>query len=61
MKLFLLVLAAASMVACGKSETVKIGEPGEDGAYQKQIETSKDTAAQASEQVKQNDKEAFGS
>ena len=59
--LLVLAVTALALVGCGKSEVVKIGEPGEKGLYQQQIDKSKDTAAAASEKVKQGDKEAFGS
>ena len=59
----LILLAATALVlsGCGKSETVTIGEPGEKGIIRRDIDTSKGTAAAASEKIKQGDKEAFGS
>jgi hypothetical protein len=61
MKFVLLAILALSAFGCGKSEVVTIGEPGEKGTYQRQIDKSKDVAGQASEKVKDGDKEAFGS
>ena len=61
MKLFLLAILVVSAIGCGKSETVTIGEPGEKGVYRREIDKSKDVAGQASEKIKEGDKEAFGS
>lgn len=61
MKLFLLGLVVLVLAGCGKSEVVRVGEPGEKGTYQREIDKSKDTAAEASAKVKEGDKEAFGS
>ncbi len=61
MKLVLLAIAATAVVGCGQSETVTIGEPGQKGTYQREIDKSKDTAAEATGKVKEGDKEAFSS
>lgn len=61
MKYVVLVLSLCLLASCGPSEKVTVGEPGEKGILQRDIDQSKDTAAQASEQVKQGNKEAFGS
>ena len=57
----LLILATSALIlsGCGKSEIVRIGEPGEKGTYERQIDKSKDTAAAASEKIKEGNKEAF--
>ena len=61
MKFVILGILALAAIGCGKSETVTIGEPGEKGVYQREIDKSKDVAGVASEKVKEGDKEAFGS
>jgi len=61
MKLILLGFVALMLLGCGQSEKVTIGEPGEKGTYQREIDKSKDTASEASVKVKEGDKEAFGS
>ncbi|MEI7986804.1 MAG: hypothetical protein WCI55_14355 [Armatimonadota bacterium] len=61
MKFFVLGIVVLAAIGCGKSETVTIGEPGQKGTYQREIDKSKDIAGQASEKIKQGDKEAFGS
>ena len=60
MKIFVLGIFVIALIGCGKSETVTIGEPGEKGILQKDIDKSKDTAAAATEKVKEGNKEAFG-
>ena len=60
MKFAILGILVLAAIGCGKSETVTIGDPGEKGTYQRQIDTSKSTAAAASEKVKEGNKEAFG-
>lgn len=57
--LLILAATALTLTGCGKSEIVRIGEPGEKGTYERQIDKSKDTAAIASEKVKEGNKEAF--
>ena len=59
MKLLLLLGAAVALIGCGKSEVVTIGEPGEKGTYRREIDKSKDIAGQASEKIKEGNKEAF--
>jgi hypothetical protein len=61
MKFAILGIIVLSAIGCGKSETVTIGEPGEKGVYRREIDKSKDVAGQASEKIKQGDKDAFGS
>ena len=61
MKFALLGIIVLAAVGCGKSETVTIGEKGEKGILQRDIDTSKGTAAAASEKIKEGNKEAFGS
>lgn len=59
--LMLLAVACLIVVGCGPSEKVTIGEPGEKGVLQRDIDQSKSTAAEATAKVKEGDKEAFGS
>jgi hypothetical protein len=61
MKFVFLGLIVLAAIGCGKSETVTIGEPGEKGVYRREIDKSKSTADQASEKIREGDKEAFGS
>ncbi len=62
MRLFILFAGACLLLmGCGPSEKVTIGEPGEKGVLQRDIDQSKSTAAEASAKVKEGDKEAFGS
>ena len=61
MRYLLVLVALLCLAGCGKSEVVRLGEPGEKGTYERQIDKSKDTAAAASAKVKEGDKEAFGS
>ncbi len=61
MKFVFLGIVVLAAIGCGKSETVTIGEPGEKGVYRREIDKSKDTADQASEKIREGDKEAFGS
>lgn len=60
MRIILLGFVALFVVGCGQSEKVTIGNPGEKGVYQREIDKSKDTATEASAKVKDGDKEAFG-
>ena len=57
--LILLAATALALTGCGKSEVVTIGEPGEKGTYRREIDKSKDIAGQASEKIKEGNKEAF--
>ncbi len=59
MKFAILGILVLAAIGCGKSEVVTIGGPGEKGTYERQIDKSKDTAAVASEKIKEGNKEAF--
>lgn len=61
MRFILVGILALSIIGCGKSETVAIGEAGEKGTYQRQIDTSKETASDATAKVQQDNKEWDGS
>ena len=60
-KWILILVSGLLLIGCGPSEKVTIGEPDEKGVLQKDIDQSKDTAAQATQKVKEGDKDAFGS
>ena len=58
--ILLFAFAALGLWACGKDETVRVGEPGEKGIYKNNIDTAKNIAGGASEKEKQGEKDLNG-
>lgn len=54
--LFVLLLS----LGCGSGETVPVGEPGQSGVIERDVDKARSTADEASDRIRTGEKEVYG-